>query len=267
MNSPPIITQAMRIAVVFLLMAALAMAGSPAIGIVTASGSFTLNNSAVYGNATLFDGAKVETGAASSEIALNNGMKLLLAAQSSARVFSNKVVLEKGAGQLWIKPQLAMWLGPGTTSLDEPQAGQFLTLAGCLVMKSGHYLLLNDADNALYELLGTSVLDPQIGNHVQVKGTAQPVSSTIQGVKAVVNASDVSVKEQGGCLAVAARLGASANPPEGAATTPSTPQPTTPTSGGGGLSKGAKIGIAVAAAGGGAGAAIALASKKSSTSR
>ena len=61
-------------------------AAAPAIGVVTASGHFTLDRSRVWGNATLFNGAKIETDAASSEAALRNGVKIHLAANSSASV-------------------------------------------------------------------------------------------------------------------------------------------------------------------------------------
>src|SRR5258708_23013995 len=47
---------------------------SAPIGIITASGHFTLQGSQVWGNATLFDGASIETGAASSQLALRSGV-------------------------------------------------------------------------------------------------------------------------------------------------------------------------------------------------
>jgi len=82
----------------FMLTGAIALAGSPAIGIVTASGSFTLENSKVWGNSTLFDGSTVETSQASSSLALRNGVKLELGAASKAKVFENRTILEHGVG-------------------------------------------------------------------------------------------------------------------------------------------------------------------------
>ena len=82
----------------FLLAASLAVAGTPAIGIITASGHFTLGNSMVWGNSTLFDGVTVETEAASSQVALRSGAKLELGAASKARVFANRAELQKGVG-------------------------------------------------------------------------------------------------------------------------------------------------------------------------
>ena len=78
----------------------MAFAASPAIGIISASGHFTVEHSEVWGNATLFDGATVETGKASSELSLRNGVRVQLAAGSRAQVWEHRVLLEKGVGQV-----------------------------------------------------------------------------------------------------------------------------------------------------------------------
>jgi hypothetical protein len=75
-------------------------AKSRAIGVVTASGHFILDRSEVWGNATLFDGGKIETGGASSEAALRNGVKIQLASASSATVGESQLTLTKGTGQI-----------------------------------------------------------------------------------------------------------------------------------------------------------------------
>src|SRR6185369_3063631 len=72
----------------------------PAIGVVTASGHFMIEKSEVWGNSSLFDGSTIQTEAASSELALRNGVKVQLGAKSRARVFENRLALEKGAGQM-----------------------------------------------------------------------------------------------------------------------------------------------------------------------
>ncbi len=76
------------------------MAAPPAIGIITASGHFTLDRSEVWGNATLFDGQKVETTNASSDIALRNGVRLQLGGSSKADVSERRMILLKGVGQI-----------------------------------------------------------------------------------------------------------------------------------------------------------------------
>jgi hypothetical protein len=73
---------------------------SPAIGIATASGHFTLEKSQVWGNSTLFEGSTVETGVASLQLALQNGVRVQLGSDSRARVWNNRVLFEKGVGQV-----------------------------------------------------------------------------------------------------------------------------------------------------------------------
>jgi hypothetical protein len=73
---------------------------SPVIGIVSASGHFTVDRSEVWGNATLFDGGKIETGSASSDAALRNGVRIQLGSASSASIGENRLTLVKGVGQV-----------------------------------------------------------------------------------------------------------------------------------------------------------------------
>lgn len=76
------------------------VANSPAIGMITASGHFTVDRSEVWGNATLFEGGKIETTSASSEAALRNGVRIQLGSASSASVSENRLTLIKGVGQV-----------------------------------------------------------------------------------------------------------------------------------------------------------------------
>jgi hypothetical protein len=71
-----------------------------AIGIAVAGGSFMVATHSVAGNATLFDGDTVEAGAVSPEIRLFSGARVRLAANSRGTVFQDRLVLEKGAGEL-----------------------------------------------------------------------------------------------------------------------------------------------------------------------
>jgi len=84
-------------------------AAPPAIGIITASGHFKLERSEVWGNSTLFDGARIETSVASSDVALRNGVRLQLGASSRAQVWENRLALERGIGQA---------AGPSSFELD-----------------------------------------------------------------------------------------------------------------------------------------------------
>jgi hypothetical protein len=90
----------LRICFTAIFSTATVFAAAPVIGIATASGHFNVQSSEVWGNSTLFDGATVQTDRASSELALRNGVKVQLGAASKAQVWENRVLLERGVGQV-----------------------------------------------------------------------------------------------------------------------------------------------------------------------
>src|SRR5512140_157986 len=75
-------------------------AAAPVIGIATARGGFLIDNAPVRGNTTLFEGTMVETSAAPSLVQLQGGTRMHLGAASRGRVYSARLVLEKGEGQM-----------------------------------------------------------------------------------------------------------------------------------------------------------------------
>lgn len=76
------------------------IAAPAVIGVVAAQGSFQLDDSTVTGNATLFEGASVETRAAGSSAELSGGARVLLGPDSKGRFFNDRMILEKGEGRL-----------------------------------------------------------------------------------------------------------------------------------------------------------------------
>ena len=77
-----------------------AWAASPVIGTAMTNGSFRVDQATVRGNATLFEGSVLETAAASSAVQLSNGTRLELSADSRGRLYGDRLVLEKGQGEL-----------------------------------------------------------------------------------------------------------------------------------------------------------------------
>ena len=71
-----------------------------AIGVAKANGSFSVDRNPVVGNTTLFEGNTLETAAVSSELQLYSGIRMGLAPDSRGRVFGDRLVLEKGLGEL-----------------------------------------------------------------------------------------------------------------------------------------------------------------------
>jgi hypothetical protein len=76
------------------------LAEGGAIGMATVNGAFEADHASVRSTATLFDGTTIETRVASSDLRLNSGVQLRLAAASRATVYRNRMVLESGLGQL-----------------------------------------------------------------------------------------------------------------------------------------------------------------------
>jgi hypothetical protein len=306
-------------------MAAGCFAAPPGIGIVTASGHFTLDRSEVWGNTTLFDGGNVETGSASSEAILRNGVKIQLAAASRASVRENRLTLLQGTGQIAARETYEVnagglsirsasgvgrmrvgWSADGRievaalsgsarvatrtgmllASIPTGKSMQFalqqqagvvnaVTRVGCLLYKDTRFFIQDQDTQEIVELAGVN-LGANAGNRMNVTGVVSSARPVLTIASSVMNVTSLTVQAVGGCLSVAAVLGAQTDV-QGAPDTPQAPPavaappaggstPAPVATGGGGMSTGAKVAIAAVAIGGGAGAAIALAGGKKSTS-
>jgi hypothetical protein len=144
-----------------------------------------------------------------------------------------------------------------------------LTRSGCLLYKDSHFIIQDDNTQEVVELAGnTQDLPKNLGNRVEIKGTASAAKPVVNPATSVLTIASVSPKSQGGCLVVASALNAqTAMPPTATPTTASGATAPAPASGGG-LSTGAKTAIIIAVAGGagGAAAAVLLTQNKKSTS-
>ena len=72
-------------------------AAPPSIGTVRSTGDFRMDGSITRGNTTVFDGSLIETTAVRSTLDLSDA-EVTLAPASRARVYRNRIILEKGAG-------------------------------------------------------------------------------------------------------------------------------------------------------------------------
>jgi hypothetical protein len=88
------------VAALFLCAVAGASAATPSLGFLTTEGSFQLDQSKLWGTATIFEGSVVETKVASCRIHLSSGAEINLAPESRARFFAGRAVIEKGALRL-----------------------------------------------------------------------------------------------------------------------------------------------------------------------
>jgi hypothetical protein len=258
---------AFRTLLVSSLFTAAAFAGSPSsIGVITARGHFTVEGSEIYGNSTLFDGAKIETRNTSSELTLSNGVKIQLAAGTAARIWSNRLELDHGAGQVTSNAAFTVISGAtrvegarylvqtdskievasltGSARVLNAKGGliatvpagrnmsfamqQSVTREGCLVYKNNGFLLQSDEPMEVVQVTGNGLTE-NVGNRIIVSGPLTPTGATIAPATAVLNSTAITMRTRGGCLTTAASLGASTTvttPPPG--TTPGAPT-TTPT--------------------------------------
>lgn len=239
--------------------------GSPTpIGVATAPGSFLLEGSRVRGNATLFDGARVETPDVASELRLAQNLRVQLAARSVARVWQDRLEVERGSARILLASRVLAHVPAGGSIRLGMQ--QTVTRQGCLLYKEGGFLLQVDDSTDVLQLSGTG-LAQNVGSRVQVTGLPGTGAVTISPATALFDVSAVSLRAAGGCLTAAAALNAQTTVPSTpvTATIPARGAPPT-VAGGGGMSTGAKVAIIGAIGGGGAGAALVLAGKKDSTS-
>ncbi len=232
-------------------------APGPAIGSVTATGSFLVDSSKVWRSTTLFDGSTVETNDGPSNVRLNDGGQVRLGADSRAKVYRNRVVLEKGLTQLQTTadtPLEARTLKVYSASADsvgqmrlsesnkvivaavrgslrvtnasgvlvanlaapaaltfDPQVGGGAAsptrLSGCLLSRDGKFVVVDQTTNVTMEVYGAT-LDKQLGNRVEVSGTADVMPAGAAGSAERVHVTDMKLIAKGGCASVAKKVGA-----------------------------------------------------------
>jgi len=137
-------------------------ASGPAIGVAMADGSFQVDHSQVWGNATLFDGSVVQTGPALSRLKFSTGTRISLASESRATVHQGRLVLESGMGQLESAPGFEVEsrtlrisaAEPGTVArirLENSPAVMVATLRGSVKVTNAEGLLVAkvEAGNSL----------------------------------------------------------------------------------------------------------------------
>ena len=90
----------------------------PAIGVVVTSGAFRLNHATVRSNATLFEGAMIETGAAPARLNLGSGVRLELESESAGRVYGGHLALERGSTKIG-RPAGVCCVSGGGPRLDD----------------------------------------------------------------------------------------------------------------------------------------------------
>ncbi len=144
-------------------------AASPVIGTAMTNGSFRVDQATVRGNATLFEGSVLETATASSAVQLSNGTRLELSADSRGRLYGDRLILEKGQGELAESNQyrfeaLGLWVEPvNSTSRGRIAVGGNQVLVAAL---DGSFRIRNSAGQIVANLpAGTTLsFEPQVAD-------------------------------------------------------------------------------------------------------
>ncbi len=193
------------------------MAAPPSIGVIRSSGDFQVDGATVSGNATLFEGSTVQTAATQSKIQLSGGAAIVLAPNSRAQIYKDRVE----AATLRISPAdthtiaqivsqdsshvsigavqglvdvrngagvLVATVRPGLALAFSTQAGGAATatkMSGCLGMKNGHYLLTDNTSGVTVELQGPEVAKNN-GHQVEITGSMIPGATPPTGASQVV---------------------------------------------------------------------------------
>jgi hypothetical protein len=249
-----------KLSAALVLICSAAFAATPVIGVATASGQFQLEGSRIWGNSTLFDGAKIETTDASSELALSSGVKVQLAAGSSARVWKGRLELLRGAGQVTASSAFQVNAGGVVVEGSRYRVGlqgarvevaaltggarvtgsrgnmlasisvgrnmsfamqQAITRAGCLLYKDTGFVLQVDNSPEVLQLAG-GPLAQNVGNRVEITGTPAAAAATISPAAVILNVAELTLRAPGGCLTAAASLNAQTTAPTGPGSAPTT---------------------------------------------
>lgn len=83
------------------LAASAVFAATPAIGVAMSDGTILINDTQTPGNATVFDGATLQTRKNSSQVRLKDGAQVRLESDSLGTVFADHVDLKQGSARIW----------------------------------------------------------------------------------------------------------------------------------------------------------------------
>jgi len=98
----------------------------------------------------------------------------------------------------------------GKSMSFEPQNAPAETatrVSGCLLSKSGKLVVAEQTTNVILELRGTG-LEKELGNRVEVNGTAVAGAPAVPGASQIVNVAGIRRIAAGGCMALAKKIGA-----------------------------------------------------------
>ena len=164
---------------------ACARAAAPAIGVASAVGTFTLDSTRVEGNSNLFEGSRIKTGMASSQLYLQNGAALTLGTNSSGTVYQDRIVLEQGAARFDKMERYAVEAANYRLEAAQPATQAVVRLNGNIVEAAALHgaLTVFDRRGALLTRIGAGTASAFQNNPPQSPqtGANPPQSSATTG--------------------------------------------------------------------------------------
>jgi len=107
-----------------------AVAGSNAIGTVSARGDIRIDGDSVKGNATLFDGTVVETEQATAALRLARGVEIKLATGSRSTLYRDRIVLQRGASEFAPSSLFSLEANSIRVRPNEPNSRALVSMTG-----------------------------------------------------------------------------------------------------------------------------------------
>jgi hypothetical protein len=210
---------------------------NPAIGIVVSDGDFQIDGFRARGNGTLLNGTTIGNLKSPSHVSLTGGARFDLAPDSHGQVFADRLILTKGLAQVWpaggfwvlanglrlrsdarvshfraarldemivsvasVAGIVAAQTPEGTALAQIPQGQtrELATVTGCLGKVKSHYLLLDQATQALVEVKGPDV-PGHVNRRVKITGVVDAVASLVVGVSRLIDEAVLTAEPHAGC--------------------------------------------------------------------
>jgi len=163
-----------RLWFVLALCAVAVVAATAPIGVLTTVGAVRMDNSEVRGNGTVLDGAVIETLTNPTQLNLKNGTRFELSPNTRAKVYDNRLLLEKGASQLHASGNYAVQVNSVSVVPSGPDATVRVLRTGPKSLEVAAVLGHADVRNGQGMLIARVVPGSPLDLQQQPEGAAGP---------------------------------------------------------------------------------------------
>jgi len=192
-----------------------AIAGSNSIGTATARGDMRVDSYTVKGNATLFDGSVVQTTVATADMRLSKGVEVMLASDSQGTLYRDRLVLQRGAGELASSGSFAVEAdgvrvtanAPNTRGVVSVRSGSNVEIAAL----TGGFAVTTDSGAFLANVVpGRGISLPSFRAGVKIPAMGSGTIGALKGHYFFTTATGTKYELKGNTLALHALVGKTA---------------------------------------------------------